>query len=69
MPVIINETGDDLDVVIASLVELLRISGENIDKSSERLLALTEHDVQARASVEAYLAPFWTIMTGNYRWS
>lgn len=69
VPVILNETGDDLDVVIASLVELLRITGENIDKNAHRLFALTEHDAEERASVEAYLMAYWTNMTGSYWWS
>ncbi|KAK0707347.1 isoprenoid synthase domain-containing protein [Lasiosphaeris hirsuta] len=69
VPIVINETGADLDAVVASSIEILRISGENIDRMAERLLAMTEHDPQARASVEAYVGPFWTNLTGSYWWS
>lgn len=69
VPIVINETGADLDTVVASSIEILRISGENIDCMAERLLAMTENDPQARASVEAYIGPFWTNMTGSYWWS
>ncbi len=69
IPIIINETGASLDSVVKSLVEMLHISGENIDKGAARLLTMTEHNSEARASVEVYLIPFWTNMTGNYGWS
>ncbi|KAM7189240.1 Isoprenoid synthase domain containing protein [Naviculisporaceae sp. PSN 640] len=70
VPVIINETGCDLDTAAGSVIETLRISGENLDKTADGLLALAEKDgSDARASVEAYLYSFWTSMTGSYWWS
>lgn len=70
VPVIMNQTGCDLEPAAGSVLETLRISGENMDKAAEGLLTLAGRDgPDARASVEAYLHGFWTNITGNYRWS
>lgn len=69
VPIIIHQTGADLDTVVESLVETLRTSGKSIDQAAERLLLMAESDGEVREKVEAYLYSFWTNMTGSYWWS
>lgn len=69
MPIIINETNADLDSAIASLLDILQVSGENIDRGAARLLSMAGHDEELLARVQAYVVPFWTNMTGSYWWS
>lgn len=69
IPIMINETGIDLDPAVASLLDILQASGNNINKDAERLIAMAGDDEELRARVEAYVVPFWTNMTGSYWWS
>ncbi|KAK0642148.1 isoprenoid synthase domain-containing protein [Cercophora newfieldiana] len=69
VPIIINETNADLDSAVASLLDILQVSGDNINKGAEKLLAMAGDDEELRERVEAYVVPFWTNMTGSYWWS
>jgi hypothetical protein len=69
VPIIINETNTDLDSAIAFLLGILQVSGDNINKGAERLLAMAGQDEELRERVQAYVVPFWTNMTGSYWWS
>jgi len=63
------ETGSDLNSVITSLLEDLRITGEKIDNAADKLLSRAGEDPKVRESVQAYTYPFWTTLTGHYLWS
>jgi len=66
----VNETHESLDVVIASLVELLHVTAERIDKYAYDLWMLVEEEgSEMFVALETYLMPFWTNMVGSYLWS
>lgn len=70
IPIMVNETHESLDVVIASLVELLHVTAERIDKYAYDLWMLVEEEgSEMFVALETYLMPFWTNMVGSYLWS
>jgi hypothetical protein len=69
VPISLKDTAADLDEVVHSLLEILRISRDNINSAVDRLLAMVAKDPAAAARVRSYIASFQTIATGNYWWS
>ncbi|KAK4446887.1 isoprenoid synthase domain-containing protein [Podospora aff. communis PSN243] len=69
IPIIVNETGADLNSAVASLLDILQVSGDRINNNAERLLAMAGDDEELREKVLAWIVPFWTNMTGSYWWS
>ncbi|KAK3380914.1 isoprenoid synthase domain-containing protein [Podospora didyma] len=69
IPVIINETGVDVNTAVGAVIETLRTSAENVDQGAKALLRVTAHDPKAHASVQKYVMAYWTNMTGSYWWS
>ncbi|KAK4225138.1 isoprenoid synthase domain-containing protein [Podospora fimiseda] len=69
IPVVSNETGADLDTVIASLIKSLVAAGDNLEKALDGLVARVKGDVELETAVQKYAVGFRTNMTGNYWWS